>query len=434
MSLQSELHFSVEESVWFQKGQEVSQLLSISLDPDISIQEHDQYISIKGALRLTGEYEAGDDAGEDEENYQYTAARFVNEVNAREDGSYELSHRFPVDITIPRNRISSLDEVYVIVNAFDYDFVETRCLKLTADLSISGISQQISSVPPQEIDENETEENEEEVFTLQQEEQQDSFQSLFREGENTVAVLQNEEQEEEEVADFSYEELYRGLSGEENASEEEESALKVLNKELDQEELYSNERKTSFDELYQGSNQEADEEELTAPLEPVEPLKNVEFEEEYQTADYRRKAEEDLYAPIEVSAKKEAVKQSEEEAGELLGSLLGRSTYDQEENAAYEERAEEKQVVFHKKAEVQQDGAEAGSKSENALYLTKLFSREEEEFSRLKICIVQQNETLDHICERYELSLQQLLRVNTFDSNADLYEGQLVYIPDYSKS
>ncbi|MCY8455011.1 peptigoglycan-binding protein LysM, partial [Bacillus spizizenii] len=46
------LQFSVEESICFQKGQEVSELLSISLDPDIRVQEVNDYVSIRGSLEL----------------------------------------------------------------------------------------------------------------------------------------------------------------------------------------------------------------------------------------------------------------------------------------------------------------------------------------------------------------------------------------------
>ena len=56
MPQNNRLQFSVEESICFQKGQEVSELLSISLDPDITVQEVNDYVSIRGSLELTGEY------------------------------------------------------------------------------------------------------------------------------------------------------------------------------------------------------------------------------------------------------------------------------------------------------------------------------------------------------------------------------------------
>lgn len=50
MPQNNRLQFSVEESICFQKGQEVSELLSISLDPDITVQEVNDYVSIRGSL------------------------------------------------------------------------------------------------------------------------------------------------------------------------------------------------------------------------------------------------------------------------------------------------------------------------------------------------------------------------------------------------
>lgn len=48
------LRFSLKESVWFQKGQEVEELLSISLDPDVEIEELDYEVIVRGQLDLTG--------------------------------------------------------------------------------------------------------------------------------------------------------------------------------------------------------------------------------------------------------------------------------------------------------------------------------------------------------------------------------------------
>ena len=50
------LRFSLEESVWFQRGQEVSELYSISLEPNVSAHQVEQYIILKGTLDLMGEY------------------------------------------------------------------------------------------------------------------------------------------------------------------------------------------------------------------------------------------------------------------------------------------------------------------------------------------------------------------------------------------
>ncbi|WP_052019542.1 hypothetical protein [Mesobacillus boroniphilus] len=120
---QSCLRFSLEESVWFQRGQEVAELVSISLDPNITIQENEQYVSIRGSLELTGEYTCHEQQQENDE--QLSALKYVHSVMEREEGVYEFLHRFPVDITIPKNRIESIYDIDIQVEGFDYVFRKT---------------------------------------------------------------------------------------------------------------------------------------------------------------------------------------------------------------------------------------------------------------------------------------------------------------------
>ncbi|WNS74479.1 stage VI sporulation protein D [Bacillus sp. DTU_2020_1000418_1_SI_GHA_SEK_038] len=141
------LRFSLEESVWFQKGQEVSELISISLDPDILIQENDQYVTIQGALELSGEFKRHETA-EIEYEDSFTAPKFIQVVEERDEGVCEFTHFFPVDITIPRNRIESVHDIDVLVESFDYVFPERSCMKLTANLTISGLYGEQQHAPP----------------------------------------------------------------------------------------------------------------------------------------------------------------------------------------------------------------------------------------------------------------------------------------------
>lgn len=140
------LQFSVEESICFQKGQEVSELLSISLDPDIRVQEVNDYVSIRGSLELTGEYNIDQNKHTDE---FYTDKRFVEEVRKREDGSAELTHCFPVDITIPKNKVSHLQDVFVFIDAFDYQLTDSRILTIQADLAIEGLLDDTADKEPE---------------------------------------------------------------------------------------------------------------------------------------------------------------------------------------------------------------------------------------------------------------------------------------------
>ncbi len=190
---QSSLRFSLEESLWFRKGQEVDELVSISLSPDITIQENDQYVNIRGALDLSGEYECKS-GGLEEDSEGSPGLRYVQSVAPREAGICEFVHRFPVDVTIPVNRISSIYDIDVIVDSFDYSFPERSCMKLTADLIISGLYDgQGSSEEP------EAENEREEISIL------DRILDADTEDEDEEALVAYEFEEEEEELVFEAE-------------------------------------------------------------------------------------------------------------------------------------------------------------------------------------------------------------------------------------
>jgi stage VI sporulation protein D len=378
---QSSLRFSVEESVWFQKGQEVGELLSISLDPDITIQEFDQYISIRGALQLTGEYKIDEDYNEEE--FEYANLRFVSSVETREDdGISQLVHRFPVDITIPRNRIGDLEEVYVTIESFDYDLSESRNLKLVADLEISGISSQDSF--------EEVQEEEEHIYNHSSEEE---LEPLYR---SSQALLHEEETQE------ANSESYDAVLAEISDTREKEEVYQPFEVEV---------RKQAIEE---------DAEVRKQVIEEDAEVRKQAIEED---AEVRKQAIKE-----DVEVRKQTIE--EEIAQPEIHFSAGRPA-----EADFEESysAPPKQSPKSRKEEAKKQ--EQPKETENSLYLTKLFGREdEEEFSKLKICIVQQGDTIDSICGRYNITVQQLHRVNQFSSTADVHEGQTLYIPVYANT
>ncbi|MEH6891646.1 stage VI sporulation protein D, partial [Bacillus sp. JJ864] len=135
---QTSLRFSLKESVWFQKGQEVSELLSISLDPDVAIEEREYEIVVFGQLDLTGEYIPKEET-EAFSLRELSPARTIDYVETRDDGVNELVHSFPLEISIPRGRVKQAEDLYVDIEEFDYELLENGCLQLLADISIHGL-------------------------------------------------------------------------------------------------------------------------------------------------------------------------------------------------------------------------------------------------------------------------------------------------------
>lgn len=338
---QSHLRFSLEEAIWFKKGQGVGEFLSISLDPVVSVDEYEQYVTIRGALELSGEYRmAEEESGADP--FDFAGHRFVQRVSTREDGISELSHRFPIDITIPKNRIPHLEDVYVMVESFDYDLDENGRLLVTADISISGISE----AP---LDEHSLVGEEEPLF--------EPFEVVARK--EVYEEEQREQQAEEETYSVS------------------DHVLVEQNEEREEEAVYRKEM-----EVVLLDHDEQTKEEAEAAMR----LENEPIEEENVV--------------------------SQQEAKVSFGSM--------HESDMDEEKHENEQLKV---------------KSENTLYLTKLFAKnQEEEFTKVKICIVQQGDSLDKIAERYDVTVQQLLRVNQLENAEEIHEGQLLYIPALAES
>jgi stage VI sporulation protein D len=359
---QSYLRFSLEESVWFRKGQEVAEFLSISLDPVVTVDEYEQYITIRGALQLNGEFRLaeGEESDIDTDSFDFVSHRFIQSVSTREDGVSELSHRFPIDITIPKNRIHHLEDVYVTVESFDYDLSEDGRLLVTADISISGISE----VPLDEPSFAE-EEDDEPLF--------EPFEVVARK--EAYEEEQRNEQPEEGPAS-----VVDDMLAEQNEEQEEAAADREENKHKEENVVPLN--------LAEQTAEEA--------VAPFVENELVQIREENKAAGENEAEEETVVPQQEAKVSIGAIKENDEDIAE----------------------------------EVEDENEKTKVKSENALYLTKLFAKNQaEEFTKVKICIVQQGDSLDKIAERYDLTVQQLLRANQLESPEEIHEGQLLYIP-----
>ena len=130
------LRFSIEEAVAFRREHHVDQLLSISLQPTITIEEQEDYVYIRGVLELSGEYTKREEDGEDVETFEL--GRYIEQVRMRDEETGEFLHQFPIDVTVPKERVDDLEQVYVLIESFDYDLRENELL-LIAEVAIHGI-------------------------------------------------------------------------------------------------------------------------------------------------------------------------------------------------------------------------------------------------------------------------------------------------------
>src|SRR5699024_4039457 len=112
-SANQNFQFELQETLYFDRGDEVLELIRVSLNPEMTIQPYDTYVSIRGAIELRGEY-MRDEQRIDETDHpalneldDLDARRFVEKVECKEDNMAEFYHRFPVDISVPEYRIEN---------------------------------------------------------------------------------------------------------------------------------------------------------------------------------------------------------------------------------------------------------------------------------------------------------------------------------------
>jgi stage VI sporulation protein D len=377
--------------LWFRKGQEVEELVSISLDPDITIQENDQYVTIRGSLELTGEYKSYEPTNENEDE-EVTSQKFVERVDAREGGNCEFSHRFPVDITIPNNRIQSIYDIDVLVESFDYSIPERSCLKLAAELTISGLygieQQQKQQQQPQE-----------EVVELEliPRSEIEFFEEDDEEIEVELASVQSSYQD-----NFLFEAEARKL-------QEEDESVEILPKfptfnyqpQEDVEEE-ANQPSLDFVEARSESSKPAWEFEETRS-ESSKPTWN--FQEARSEAS--QPAETIQPEVVEVEPAPPPTAQFEEEV------------HPAEESSSVHEEAPPKNIKKKK------------APKKKSMTLTEFFARKDESSAqaKVKVCIVQKGDTVNSVADRYDVSVQNLMRINNLELSQDIFEGQVLYIP-----
>ena len=132
------LTFSLTENVRFQPGQEVQELISISLEPNVTCHEFDQYVILQGTLDCVGEYspcKLEEEAETDFYNVQKSA-----KVTPLENGeTFHFCYSIPVDITIPADRCRDGEDLIIDIQSFEYKMQENGCINVSCELCVKGV-------------------------------------------------------------------------------------------------------------------------------------------------------------------------------------------------------------------------------------------------------------------------------------------------------
>ncbi|KRE51169.1 LysM peptidoglycan-binding domain-containing protein [Paenibacillus sp. Soil522] len=410
----------------------IDELEEIELVPRIQVIDQGDHAVLRGQLLLSGVYRSQNDS----------------------ENSQTLEHWIPVEITLPMNRISRLDDISIEIDNFDVDLLSARTLNITGVLSLRGITAQ----PVQEQEELWREE----PFTVvHQRETYDEQASQFYNSQNAdheqpyipeqnyfAAQEDYSFQQKPEMSDetdatvkisaaafdtgWSSSQLFaaKAQQSEGEAAEEEEG--RDVEQEIplasqqpsDEGWLATSQAFSPFssdfsqDEASFPDSQQAHEQER-AELEAKEPMKNAPIAEAFAPQE-----------PVPGQEKQElrialAGKQSQESSG--LAADVGFHTLLQTSRREQAARQAAEKVVAQQRAVEEAIAQASGDEIEwKNLFLGK--RSEDTEFRKIRMCIVQRDETLDVIASRYSLHPREILNYNRLDDSG-VSEGQLLYIP-----
>lgn len=451
------LRFDIYERVHLSENVAgIEELEEIELIPRIQVIPGEEYASLRGHLLLSGLYRG-------------------------EGSSQELEHWIPVEITIPLTRVGRLEDVAVEIDNFDVDLLSARSLNITGVLSLKGIETSsltteaeewrdrelvVAHEPGTEDDYRAEEETDRVIETVSQtfnpysvESFERSYTDHFRAWERE-ALPQNEEPSESPDRDEQQSVLTwndtasplfaqsvvqdkEGEAADQNeiAREPELNEVDDLEQELiDVIKADSRQEVTVTEIVLDGAiaeNQDSPNRENDAFAQISE---NASFQAEQDIpvseASGEPEDEQAVFAEAELAEQPAEIRPEAEEKKELKIALGSKKSTDGSPDHQFgitkllsahrtepETAALQQEQTAVPTAVEQGDGEEVRWKS---LFIGN--AEEQTPFRKVKLVIVQREETLDEIAERYQLSSRELQLYNRL-SEQNLAEGQVLYIP-----
>ncbi|MDF2723979.1 MAG: stage sporulation protein [Paenibacillus sp.] len=114
------LRFDIYERIYLPEGTSaIDELDEVELSPQIRVDIVEDQAMVRGSLLLAGTY-----TGQGEGETRQTKS---------------LEHTIPVEITLPLNRVRNVNDISVEIDNFDIDLLSPRSLNVTGVLTLSGI-------------------------------------------------------------------------------------------------------------------------------------------------------------------------------------------------------------------------------------------------------------------------------------------------------
>ncbi|MGZ0052699.1 LysM peptidoglycan-binding domain-containing protein [Brevibacillus gelatini] len=486
------LSFAIKETIFLSSDRAgIGELQELELVPDVEVLENDSYVSITGCLQLVGKYEPIREAAEANSGGTETLVEAVTFPPFRKEvsgeGQYgweeQISHRIPLNITIPLDRIAEIGDIYAIVDSFDYKLESPHQMLIDADLKIMGIR----------LGENQVDENQAQPTAADKEpvEEAQTWEYAHVADETPQAhVVPSSLEEIEEKLSALEAELDRQALPASYDSAESPSVFDTPAIAYNQQEEYQQqfgEVQEPYSEVQEVAGNEAQDAWRADPVsygterqseaqydspaydvpairdvqtpEPVrgqtekeEPILVVHDRDHQEHVDYARGDTEaaesahaaehvrEVHADAEEEVAEPVVAQPEVvEETELKVAISGKASREESDNvnltsifsqaSRARQEAQEMEAESSSSSSRQSAAVSTNSATMEAMQnLTSFVRRKEETTSQLKLCIIQRDETLEQISQRYQLPVSRIVEVNRLTSE-HVVAGQILYIP-----
>nr|WP_241254460.1 LysM peptidoglycan-binding domain-containing protein [Brevibacillus sp. SYP-B805] len=466
------LSFQIKETVFLSSDKTgIGELRELELQPDVEIIESQQEISITGCLHLYGKYEPYRPEREEDAadgDTLVAAMRFTPfQLEENKSGTFpytteeSIAHRIPVNISIPLARVEEIGDIYAIVDSFDYQLDHPSQLQIQAVLKIAGITMRTQG----DAAEEHAEEKWEFVHVTDEAQEHVPHPDSLEEIERKLAELEEEIRLQEQPG-------REGVAAVFAADDKGETGFYHFPTAADEEQVSHGQPFSSYD-------QESAQPVASYRDESAQPLygdlsESSRLDAEWQTGTPQEQP--DAILPVEAAAghpenQPQAAGGLDEaaealaETAETVETVETAETVEEPVLAETHDDAKEMKVAIGSKAAPEPEakvnittiftqakrmpeppaivdaddsspaggrwsaeGEERRKRLESLSNLTSVVRQSEEKMSRLRICIIQRNETIESIAARYNLSTSRLLEINNLTSDR-VSEGQILYIP-----
>lgn len=434
----AQLRFDIMEKVQIHPQQAgIKTLLELDLFPDVNIEDQGTHLRIHGFLRLTGAYEGDEGASLQEESAGGGEMEETDNSELGDNQAEEIAYVIPVEITLPVDRADQ-ERITAEIEAFDYKVLSPFELQIEAVLVIDGL------LPEFEV-ENETEKRVEEDPMVDEQPTFSGFQGAERivseEEQKDEKDLQESEflrQVDEETTDYQF--IHIASQQEEKPpipeDEMDPKELQVTDEEEDPKDTDPSLREPDVDEFQSDQESSAsDLEEAThSPEQEVEETR-ISPEKQDIPVVINPRQHDDTWDDHDLAKKflrplapLEPVKEVQQDDVPLERESIHLEEESTEDTAS----SEEETVTAEELREEESSASENGKETSGLDWARWLVSGEKEDsFVRLRMVIVQRDESLAGIADRYQVSPGELRHLNKLESEV-LEEGQVVYIPRQS--